>query len=212
MDSARLAELLQPFIAVERLDTGLIQDLQLYLELLQRWNARVNLTAIRDPAQIVVRHFGESLFTARVFMHDQQLATAPDTLIDVGSGAGFPGIPIKLVTPLLHLTLIESQGKKAAFLRELQRTLSLDRVEVFCGRAEQWKVSADVVTLRAVERFDRVLPVAGNLVKPGGTLGLLIGTGQLAGARALISDGWTWSDPLASPCSRDRVLALATKQ
>src|ERR1700734_4453687 len=113
MEADRIAELLQPFTAGAELSPLLLQQLQRYLELLLRWNAQINLTAVRDPEQMVTRHFGESLFAARVLLGD---GTAPSTsLADVGSGAGFPGIPIKLFAPEVDVTLIESQGKKATF-------------------------------------------------------------------------------------------------
>src|ERR1700690_2363985 len=158
MDTARIAELLQPFAGPGTVSPALLEALQRYLELLLRWNARINLTAVRDPEQIVTRHFGESLFAARVLFDTS--SPVPVTLADVGSGAGFPGIPIKLYAPEIGLTLIESHNKKAVFLREVVRTLALDSVEVFCGRAEQCGKTAEVVTLRAVERFEQTLPVA----------------------------------------------------
>src|SRR5580704_7224389 len=93
----------------------ILPQLSLYLDLLLKWNARTNLTAIRDPEEIVRRHFGESLFTAKHL-------PACRTLLDLGSGAGFPGIPIQLALPELKVTLAESQNKKAAFLQEAVRT------------------------------------------------------------------------------------------
>lgn len=134
MESSRIARLLQPFAGAE-LAPDLLGKLDVYLELLMLWNARVNLTAIRDPEQIVTRHFGESLFAARQLFDP---AAPPLALADVGSGAGFPGVPMKLWSPHLRLTLIESQNKKATFLREVIRALELPEAEVFCGRAEQW--------------------------------------------------------------------------
>src|SRR5579863_2029272 len=109
MESSRIARLLEPFAGSE-LAPALLQKFDAYLELLMRWNARVNLTAIRDPEQIVKRHFGESLFAARQ-MFDPAVQTI--TVADVGSGAGFPGIPLKLWSPQIRLTLLESQNKKA---------------------------------------------------------------------------------------------------
>ena len=117
MDTARMAELLAPFVGEEMLTPGLLEQLQIYLDLLLRWNARVNLTAVRDPETIVTRHFGESLFAARILLRGGSEGV---TLADVGSGAGFPGIPMKLFAPALQLTLIESHNKKAAFLREVR--------------------------------------------------------------------------------------------
>jgi 16S rRNA (guanine527-N7)-methyltransferase len=209
MDSPRIAELLRPFTGDAELRAEMLDQFRLYLDLLLRWNARVNLTAVREPEQIVTRHFGESLFVAR--MLDAQ-ASRPITLADVGSGAGFPGIPIKLWTPHLELTLIESQNKKATFLREALRTLKLDRAQVFCGRAEQWGQTADLLTLRAVEQFERALPVAAPLVRQGGRLCLLIGSSQINSARELSGEQWTWHDPLPVPRSTGRVLLIGERR
>ncbi len=164
MDSDRIAALLEPFLGGEPVSPRLLAQLQAYLDLLLRWNARINLTAVRDPEQIVTRHFGESLFAARILRDDGAFATGlPVSLADVGSGAGFPGIPIKLFAPDIHLTLIESQNKKSTFLKEVIRTLELENAEVYPGRAEHWGKTAQIVTMRAVERFDSVLPVAASL-------------------------------------------------
>src|SRR5271167_1724775 len=123
MDAVRIAELLQPFAEPHMLSPELSAQLEAYLDLLLRWNARINLTAVRDPEQIVTRHFGESLFAARILRDDGAFTPLPVSLADVGSGAGFPGIPIKLFVPEIHLTLIESQNKKATFLKEAIRVL-----------------------------------------------------------------------------------------
>jgi len=198
------------------LPPAIYDQLGAYLQLLLRWNAKTNLTAVRDPEQIVTRHFGESLFAAGVLFGDKasgrrvtpaggnsgsrysphhaasgapfipavgisgtREAPQPETtLADFGSGAGFPGIPIKLAFPQLQVTLIESQNKKATFLKEVIRALRLDGIEVYNGRAEHWSKHADVVTLRAVESFESVLPVATHLLAPGGRLCLLIGSSQ----------------------------------
>ena len=139
MDADRIAALLGPFLGGTPLSPHLAAQLQAYLALLLRWNARINLTTVRDPEQVVTRHFGESLFAARL-LRDAGAFTAQAgnaaTLADVGSGAGFPGIPTKLFVPEVELTLIESQNKKATFLREVIRTLGIEGTEVFCGRAE----------------------------------------------------------------------------
>ncbi len=232
MDSPRIAELLKSYTVGLDLRSGIYDQLGAYLALLLRWNARTNLTAIRDPEQIVARHFGESLFAAGVLFGDappkpgfglgenqgssaapvlssraapersrgevegpatsdnRQLTTdnSPTTLADLGSGAGFPGIPIKLAFPQLHVTLIESQNKKATFLKEVLRALRLDDIEVYNRRAEQWNRTADVVTMRAAERFETVLPVAAGLVAPGGRLCLLIGEPQSGKARDAVPE------------------------
>lgn len=209
MNTARIAELLQPFTADAELPALLLEQLQCYLDLLLRWNARINLTAVRDPEQMVTRHFGESLFAARTLLADRPAQAA--TLADVGSGAGFPGIPIKLFAPEIDLTLIESQGKKATFLREVLRALKVNGVQVFGGRAEEWGKTADLVTLRAVEQFERALPVAAKLVAPGGRLCLLVGSSQVDKAQELIGDLWTWVKPVAVPRSKGRVVVIAER-
>jgi 16S rRNA (guanine527-N7)-methyltransferase len=206
MDEARIAELLMPYLGGASLAPRVLEQVRIHLELLLRWNARVNLTAIREPEQIVTRHFGESFFAAREIK--QQPASA---FADVGSGAGFPGVPIKLLNPGAQLTLIESQGKKATFLREVIRSLELEKSEVFAGRAEQWQKQADVVTLRAVERFEQVLPIAAERVSQRGTLCVLIGSGQLEAAREVLGGRWQWSQPAAVPASASRVVATARR-
>ncbi len=160
----------------------------------------MNLTAIRDPEQIVQRHFGESLFAARnLVARDSTI-----TVADVGSGAGFPGIPMKIYAPGIHSTLIESHGKKATFLREVCRSLRFANIDVFAGRAEQLGPPAELVTLRAVEKFEQVLPVAAALVAPQGRLALLIGASQAIAAEKQL--GGYWSDSVPIPNSRERVL------
>jgi 16S rRNA (guanine527-N7)-methyltransferase len=214
MDNARIVELLRPFATGAPLSSQLVEQLKLYLDLLLRWNARINLTAVRDPEQIVTRHFGESLFAAQLLLSSATASNKANypSLADVGSGAGFPGIPIKLFAPELSLTLIESQNKKATFLREVIRILELDRAEVFCRRAEQWGRTADLVTLRAVEQFARVLPVAAELVTSGGRLCLLIGAGQVATAREALGPHWTWQEPSVVPQSLGRMVLVGSKR
>lgn len=231
MDPARIAELLRPYVA-EAPSPALLEQLQCYLELLLRWNARINLTAVRNPEQIVTRHFGESLFAGQMWLNDSRAGKAfkpasnrsdnwewlqprndfVTTLADIGSGAGFPGIPIKLFAPQLALTLIESQNKKATFLREAVRILELDNAEVYSGRAEQWGKIADLVTLRAVEQFESALPDAAELVVPGGTLCLLIGEGQVPSVHETLRSDWTWHDPNVVPQSTNRVVLLGSRR
>jgi 16S rRNA (guanine527-N7)-methyltransferase len=223
LDAARITNLLQPFLAETSLGAPsllplpewvlspeLAAHLQTYLDLLLRWNARMNLTAIRDPEQIVTRHFGESFFAARVLRGAGALSSDA-TLADVGSGAGFPGIPIKLFAPELHVTLIESQNKKATFLREVIRALALSHIVVHCGRAEDWNHRTSVVTLRAVEKFDTVLPVASSLVASGGTLCLLIGEAQSHAASNATGRTWSPAVSRAIPESGERIVWLARR-
>ena len=222
MEPGRIAELLEPFLtACAALSSTQLRDISTYIDILLRWNARINLTAIRNPEEIVTRHFGESLFAARHLFPSVSSAPpvssvlkdlARPTVADIGSGAGFPGIPLKLWAPHIALTLIESNHKKSTFLRELVRTLTLTDVNVFPGRAETLAPNAafDVVILRAVERFGSALPIAASLVVPGGRLALLIGSAQLGLTRATLPD-FSWQDPFAIPGTRSRVLVVGTR-
>jgi len=201
MELTRITELLEPFLASandQRLTTADLLSISTYVDLLLRWNARINLTAIRQPEEIVPRHFGESLFAARHLFPERTTSgegSVPILVIDVGSGAGFPGLPIKIWAPHISLSLIESNHKKATFLRETARSLTLTNINVFSGRAQDYSGTlADVVTLRAVERFESILSIAARLVAPGGRLALLIGKGQLASV-ADFTPGFAWSPP-----------------
>jgi len=207
MEAARIAELLSPFLenpggGREELSGAQLAQLSDYLDLLLRWNEKTNLTSVREPEEIVKRHFGESLFLADA-LSGEMAATA----IDVGSGAGFPGIPLKIYSPQIAVTLIESQNKKATFLKEVIRKLTLININVFSGRAEELQQKADLVTLRAVERFDQVLPVAAGLISAKGRLALLIGAGQVAAAGKLLRGFEISTTPV--PQSRERVLLIA---
>jgi len=171
---SRLTTLLQPYLGAEVTDNNaLIGQLSLYLDLLLRWNARTNLTAIREPEAIVTRHFGESLFAARIL--SPRLPNNA-TLMDFGSGAGFPGLPIQLYRPDLRVTLAESQNKKSTFLREAARTLGLT-TEVWAARAETMPASRafDCVTLRAVDKMDIAIADATSRVSPTGLMAILAG-------------------------------------
>ncbi len=239
MDTTRIAELLQPFNVPLNpchsepsschsepsschseqseesavLDSTQLQKISTYIDLLLRWNARINLTAIRNEEEIVTRHFGESLFAARhLFPHATRVTGPCDSrLIDIGSGAGFPGLPIKIWAPDIQLTLIESNQKKATFLREVARKLTLTNINVFAGRAEDYQdPPAEVVTLRAVERFENALPIAASLVAPQGRLAILISQAQLAQVHDL-AKGFSWSPPLPIPLSASRILVIGTR-
>jgi 16S rRNA (guanine527-N7)-methyltransferase len=255
MQPARIAELLAPFMANDqRLTTNDLEHISTYIDLLLRWNARMNLTAIRDPEEIVTRHFGESLFAARhLFPRDAHLTAtwksgpsaprpepsnspvipsedfAPASrseatvegpcvshprLADLGSGAGFPGIPIKLYAPEISLTLIESNHKKSTFLREVTRALILTDINILTARAESLDAklhhSFDVVTLRAVERFDQILPIAATLLARNACLALLIGTSQLDHARKTLP-ALSWREPIAVPQSQSRILLVGDR-
>jgi 16S rRNA (guanine527-N7)-methyltransferase len=151
LTAENISALLQPYIATAPPNTDwphVCRQLATYLDLILKWNARTNLTAIRTPEEIVRRHFGESLFVAT---HLGECTT----LLDFGSGAGFPGIPIQLLHPEIAVTLSESQGKKAAFLREVARTLNLT-TEIWAARVESIPQNRqfDTIVLRAVDNME----------------------------------------------------------
>ena len=257
MHPERIAELLEPFLAADTgadaqssperaqggpdavqdaaLSSAQLESISIYIDILVRWNARVNLTSVRQPEEIVTRHFGESLFAARqlfptpagcraslsssvphartdaVRPQKQSKATTNNHVIDVGSGAGFPGIPIKIWAPQVHLTLIEPNHKKATFLKEVARAITLTNIDVVSTRAEDFFGQADIVILRAVERFEAILPIAARLVVSGGVLALLVGERQLQSARQF-GNVFRWSEPLQIPLSSKRVLLLGDKE
>jgi 16S rRNA (guanine527-N7)-methyltransferase len=203
LSAERIASLLVPFLEETDLPSDQLRALQTYLDLILKWNSKFNLTAIRDPEEIVTRHFGESLFAARKIFPE----TIAESLIDVGSGAGFPGIPIKIWNGAVELTLVESNQKKSVFLRDVVRAIDLKQTFVKAVRAEQVSVKADVVTLRAVERFEHVLPIARDLLRPSGRLALLIGSGQLRSAQTALPDV-KWQEPIQIPLSQNRALLI----
>jgi 16S rRNA (guanine527-N7)-methyltransferase len=139
-----------------------------------------------------------------LFAGEQLELNDASTLIDFGSGAGFPGLPIKIIAPHLHVTLVESQQKKATFLREVIRTLKLENATVHAGRAEESSLKSHIVTVRAVERFESALPVAASLLELGGRLALLIGAAQSQIAKDALPQ-FEWRKPIPIPESRERI-------
>ncbi len=211
MTDSQVTEILSPYTAGLRLAPDGYGQIGAYLDLLLRWNAKTNLTAVRAPEQIVARHFGESLFAAQVLF-----GTAPPregvSLADVGSGAGFPGLPIKVAIPQLDVTLLESHNKKATFLREVIRALKLEGVQVYSGRAERWPSKAEVVTMRAVENFQSILPTAADLVAPSGRVCLLIGQEQVATAQQALGARFSFGPAHPIPASDSRVVLVGSSQ
>jgi len=221
MHTARIATLLEPFLQ-HPLSESQLNQISIYIDLLLHWNARINLTAIREEEEMVTRHFGESLFMASHLFplsldsetekNRQPGVSAPSAsprVIDIGSGAGFPGLPLKLWCPQIQLVLIESNQKKVAFLREVARALAFTNIDVIPGRAELLVRTpdfpkADVVTLRAVEHFELILAKAVKFLADQGRMAVLIGSAQLPN----LPNDLQWRLPIPVPNSETRVLSL----
>ena len=190
----QIAALLAPYLEPP---AAILPQLSLYLDLLLKWNARTNLTAIRDPEEIVRRHFGESLFAAR---HIGPYAT----LLDFGSGAGFPGLPIQLLRPDIAVTLAESQNKKATFLREAVRSLGLP-TEIWANRVESMPETRqfDIVTLRAVDNMETALAAAA----PRASHELLL----LTGTNPILPSAFILQPPIQMPNTQNTILQRAIR-
>src|SRR5262249_3091512 len=132
------------------------------------------------------------------------------SIVDLGSGAGFPGVPFALMAPETSMTLIESNQKKATFLKEVIFALKLKNARVFADQAENYKELADLVTMRAVERFESTLPMAVNLAKASGRVALMIGSAQVEAAIDG-AKGFQWDGPVAVPSGHSRVLLVGTR-
>jgi 16S rRNA G527 N7-methylase RsmG len=233
VDTSRIAELLHPFLS-SPLTALQLDQISTYIDLLLRWNARVNLTAVRAPQDIVTRHFGESLFAAGHLLpsgadapirdtpqqttkrsvpqvgvrsldanlssstteaaretdpaaigpaHGGRTSSVPSHLVDIGSGAGFPGLPMKIWSPQTRVTLIESNHKKVAFLREVIRALTLTDIDVFPARA---------------------------LLAPTARMALLTTRPQFPLAQSL-TPALHWLPPLSIPLSENRLLAIGVR-
>jgi 16S rRNA (guanine(527)-N(7))-methyltransferase RsmG len=184
-----------------------VQQIQQYIDLLLRWNEKINLTAIRDPLEILYRHFCESMFGAIV------IPVEKCRLADVGSGGGFPGVPMKIIRPAMDLFLVESSVKKATFLAEVIRELGLTDVRVLVSRYEELSEEVaplDVVCSRAVGEFSPFLEWASS---PGlGTqkVALWIGAQDAESVRRL--GGWSWEEPKPIPHSLRRCILVGQRQ
>jgi 16S rRNA (guanine527-N7)-methyltransferase len=171
------------------LDTAFAEPLLAYLALLARWNQTYNLTAVRDPRDMVGKHLLDSLA-----MHPfvDALAARGGTLADLGTGPGLPGIPLAIVKPGLKVTLVESNGKKARFLREAVRQLGLADVRVAESRIEAVAEPGayDAITARALATLPLILELGGHLLKPDGALLAMKGV-YPADEIAALPAGWT---------------------
>ncbi|MFP5204988.1 MAG: 16S rRNA (guanine(527)-N(7))-methyltransferase RsmG [Acidobacteriota bacterium] len=200
-------ERLNQFVAeagMAALDAAAVQQFESFVSLFIRWSARINLTSVRDEEGILRRHLLESIACARA------LPAGIATLLDFGSGGGFPGIPIAICRPEISVTLAESQGKKAAFLQEAVRILG-KAVHVHAGRAETFQAPVDCVVLRAVDRMEEAVRTAAGMLLPGGWLALMTTHSDLLRLHAAAGPRFVWTDPLSLRGSESRILSLGAK-
>ena len=177
--------------------------IQQYIRILLRWNEKLNLTAIRNPLEILYRHFCESMFAAGAIPVDK------GRIADIGSGPGFPGIPLKIIRPDLELCLVESNIKKGTFLAEVVRELQLSNCRVLISRYEELGEEVaplDFVCSRAVGEFGPFLEWAGSNGVGAREVILWIGGRDLEEARK--SKQWEWREPILIPQSLQRYLLV----
>ncbi len=195
---------LEPFGLV--LSDDQVGQIRCYLDLLLRWNAKINLTAIRTPKEAVSRHFGESLYLAKVI-------EAPGRLLDIGSGAGFPGLALKIVFPQEPIVLLEPIAKKRAFLKEVAHACNMEQTEVLGDRIERFVGPSSMrlfstVTARAVGRVSELARMAALCLESTGKVCLWLGQNQVPEVAA--SGAFAWADAVPIPGSRERVILMGT--
>jgi len=184
-----------------------VVQIQQYIKLLLAWNEKINLTAIRDPLEILYRHFCESMYAAKA------VPVENGRLADVGSGGGFPGIPLKILRPGLNLFLIESNVKKATFLAEVIRELELTDARVLVSRYEELSEEVaplDFVCSRALGDFGPFLEWAGSQRIASKQVILWIGERDLKEVQSVTA--WDWREPIPVPHSLRRLLLVGTKK
>lgn len=183
-----------------------VLKIQQYMKILQAWNEKLNLTAIRDPLDMLYRHFCESMYAG------VSVPLEKGRLADVGSGAGFPGLPLKILRPDLQVFLIESNVKKATFLAEVIRELALTDARVLVNRYEELGEEVaplDIVCSRAVGEFGTLLEWAGSKQVTARQVVLWIGSRDLDELRRIKT--WEWREPIIVPHSIRRLLLVGTK-
>jgi 16S rRNA (guanine527-N7)-methyltransferase len=184
-----------------------VSQIQRYMRMLLAWNEKVNLTAIRDPLEILYRHFCESMYAAPV------ASLEGGRLADIGSGAGFPGLPLKILLPRLEVFLVESNVRKATFLAEVARDLELTDTRVLVSRYEELGeelTPLDVVCSRAVGEFSSLLAWAGSEQVAAGQVILWVGGRDIEGIQRVA--GWHWREPIPVPQSLRRSLLIGTRE
>ncbi|HLY62855.1 MAG TPA: 16S rRNA (guanine(527)-N(7))-methyltransferase RsmG [Terriglobia bacterium] len=198
--------LLEPFEL--KLSSGQIGQMLVYLELLLRWNPKINLTSIRSPEEMITRHFGESLYLAR-------WVQLKGKLLDIGSGAGFPGLALKIAFPELEATLLEPVGKKRAFLKEVVRACEFKSVEVRSERLDEFVHGSfgakfGAVTTRAVGDFKHLIPEALEVMDAESMLYLWVGRKQ--GIELKVAAQLDWKTTIEIPVGREREIWMGRRK
>jgi 16S rRNA (guanine527-N7)-methyltransferase len=183
-----------------------VLQIQQYIKTLLQWNGKINLTAIRDPLEILNRHFCESMYAATA------VPVENGRLADVGSGGGFPGIPLKIIRPDLQAFLIESNIKKATFLAEVIRELGLTDAMVMVSRYEELGEEVaplDFACSRALGEFSAFLEWACSERIASKQVILWIGARDLPEIQKI--QNWEWREPIPVPNSLRRLLLVGTR-
>jgi len=184
-----------------------VLQIQQYIRILLVWNEKMNLTAIRDPLEILYRHFCESMFAA------EAIPLKNGRLADIGSGGGFPGLPLKIMRPGLQVFLVESNIKKVTFLAEVIRELGLNGAQVLARRYEELGEEVaplDYVCTRALGEFPAFLEWATSEQIAAKQVILWIGGRDLEEIQKIRS--WDWSEPIELPHSLRRLLLVGTRK
>jgi len=188
-------------------DPDQVACIQSFIRMLRQWNEKLNLTAIRDPLEILHRHFCESMFAATA------IPLSSGRLADIGSGPGFPGLPLKIIQPELDVFLVESNIKKGTFIAEVIRELGLNGARVLISRYEELGEEVaplDYVCSRALGEFDSFLNWAGSDRVAAGKVVLWVGGRDLEDVRKSLL--WNWQEPIAIPNSLRRFLLVGSKK
>jgi 16S rRNA (guanine527-N7)-methyltransferase len=187
-------------------NTNQIGQIREYMRLLLVWNEKVNLTAIHDPLEILYRHFCESMFAANV------VELGKCRLADIGTGAGFPGLALKILLPEAQIVLVESNIKKATFLGEIVRALGITGTNVLVSRYEELGdeiAPIDFLLARALGEFGTFLKWAASETVAAKRVVLWVGAADVEQVRK--STGWVWQGPVSVPHSLRRVLLVGNR-
>jgi len=206
LSAARVQALLKPYGAPAPLPT--CYKIMEYIELLRFWNKKIALTSVSDDEEIVSFHFGESIFALTL---DE---FARGRLADVGSGAGFPGLALKLFCPDLQVTLLEPNKKKCVFLNEVARKLEFSQVEILPTGFEESGIepaSLSYITCRALGKTADLLNWSRNVLSSSGSVILWLGAEDAAETKK-ITDGWAWPRCADVPGSERRKILVGRAQ